>query len=262
MKLKLYQIDAFADEVFKGNPAAVVPLDAWLPDKVMQNIALENNLSETAFFVREKDVFHLRWFTPAREVELCGHATLATAYVIFNVLNYSEKEICFSTKSGRLVVKRNGENFVMDFPAIPSIQTKIDNELSWLNDIKIVEVLRSKQDLMVVLPSEADIVSFAPVWEKVDFAGHCGLIITAKGKDVDFVSRCFYPELDVTEDPVTGSAHCQLAPYWSKKLGKTVLKARQLSARGGSLLCEVKGGRVFLTGSAVLYLVGEIVLPA
>lgn len=258
MKLKLYQVDAFADEVFKGNPAAVIQLEKWLSDATLQNIALENNLSETAFFIREKDCFHLRWFTPAREVDLCGHATLATAYVLFNILNYSKSEICFLTKSGKLVVRRSGDNLIMDFPAIISQQTSVDKDLAWLNKIGVIEVFKSRQDLMAILPSESAVRSYSPVWNGVSFAGHRGLIITARGDNVDFVSRCFYPELSVEEDPVTGSAHCQMAPYWAKKLGKNILKAKQLSKRGGSIICEIKGDRVFLSGTAVLYLTGEI----
>lgn len=243
MKLKLYQIDAFADGLFKGNPAAVVPLEDWLPDNLLQNIALENNLSETAFFVKDNDGFKLRWFTVAQEVDLCGHATLATAYLLFNLLDYSKDEIHFSTKSGKLTVKKSGNGLIMDFPAIGSKQTDATGELSWLKSLRPIEVLRSKQDLMAVLSFESEIASFKPDWRNANFAGHRGLIVTAKGNDVDFVSRCFYPELDVEEDPVTGSAHCQLAPYWAQKLHKTLLKARQLSKRGGNLLCEIKNDR-------------------
>lgn len=261
MKFKLYQVDAFTDEVFKGNPAAVIPLKEWLPDSILQNVALENNLSETAFFVKEREIFHLRWFTPAREVDLCGHATLATAFVLFNLLNYSKEAICFSTKSGKLIVKKNKNNLIMDFPTIVSDKTSIDKDLAWLADLQPIEVLRSKQDIMVVLSKESEVKSFGPNWNKANFAGHRGLIITAGGQDVDFVSRCFYPELNVEEDPVTGSAHCQLAPYWSLKLNKKVLSARQLSRRGGSLICEVTKNRVFLTGTAVLYMKGVISIP-
>lgn len=245
MHLNLYQVDAFTDKIFSGNPAAVVPLDSWLPDETLQNIALENNLSETAFFVSEKDSFRLRWFTPAREVDLCGHATLATAFVLFNILGHKNNKIDFETRSGKLVVRKTGEEFVMDFPAIGSHEARSG-------------ILTSKQDLMLILPSESDVVAFSPELKTADFEEHRGLIITAKGDNADFVSRCFYPELNIDEDPVTGSAHCQLAPYWAKVLGKTVLSAEQLSSRGGKLKCEVVGDRVFITGSAVLFMKGEI----
>lgn len=256
---RIYQVDAFTDAVFGGNPAAVVALKRWLSDETLQEIARENNLPETAFFVREGEIFRLRWFTPTREVELCGHGTLATAHVLFNVLHSPEKELVFDTKSGRLVVRKNGAVLIMDFPAILSYPMAMEATKSLFPTVKPVELLRSRQDLLAVLPSEDDVKSYLPTWQAVTYEGHRGLIITARGQDVDFVSRCFYPEGDIIdEDPVTGSAHCQMAPYWSKKLGKATLKARQISKRGGIVDCEIKGNRVFLTGSAVLYLSGNI----
>lgn len=261
MKLKLYQIDAFSNKIFKGNPAAVIPLKKWLPDKVMQNIAVENNLSETAFFIKESDVFCLRWFTPAREVNLCGHATLATAYVLFELLGYSKDIIRFSTKSGLLSVKKDKNNYIMDFPAVQSFPVAMNGDLKWLKDFKPVKALKSKQDIMIVLSSEREVQLFNADWNKANFSGHRGLIVTSRSNNADFVSRCFYPEFGVDEDPVTGSAHCQLAPYWAKILHKNILNAKQLSKRGGVMTCEVKNERVYISGTAVLFLKGEVVLP-
>jgi len=260
MRLKMYQVDAFADEVFSGNPAAVIPLKEWLSDKVLQSIACENNLSETAFFIPKNGKYHLRWFTPIQEVDLCGHATLAAAYVLFNHLGYDADNIIFSTRSGELVVKREAEELIMDFPAISSHLIESNINPSWMEKLQPVEVLTSTQDLMIVLSSESEITEFNPSEIKINSEGHRGVILTARGKDVDFVSRCFYPEFGVPEDPVTGSAHCQIAPYWSDKLGKKVLKARQVSKRMGDLVCEVRGDRVILIGRAVLYLEGKIVI--
>jgi len=260
MKLKLFQVDAFTEKIFSGNPAAVVPLGEWLPDGTLQNIALENNLSETAFFVKKDGGYHLRWFTPAREVDLCGHATLATTYVLFDQLGYDKDEIHFSTLSGELIVRRKDKMFVMDFPAIPSQPVEAEGDLAWAGDLGPLEILTSKQDLIIVLSSESEVAAYRSSGTRMNCAGCRGVIVTARGKDVDFVSRCFYPELSVEEDPVTGSAHCQLVPYWSQKLGKTTLKARQISRRGGEIVCKVKGDRVFLTGAAVMYLEGELCL--
>lgn len=258
MVLKLYHVDAFSDKVFGGNPAAVVPLDRWLTDQTLQNMACENNLSETAFYIHKEECFQLRWFTPTKEVELCGHGTLATAFVLFNILGYPKNEIVFETKSGKLIVRKNGKNFVMNFPSIISFPSHDPVILARFSRINPVEILRSKQDMMIVLSSENEVKSYSPSWEAVNCEGCRGLVVTAKGEDVDFVSRCFYPELNIDEDPVTGSAHCQMAPYWSRKLGKTVLNAQQLSKRGGMLLCEIKDDRVLLFGTASLYLKGEI----
>ncbi len=261
MRFSIFHVDAFTSELFAGNPAAVVPLDQWLPDDLLQKIAMENNLSETAFFVKRGGLFELRWFTPAREVDLCGHATLATAFVLFSELNHPGKEIRFTTKSGELIVRKNGQAFVMDFPLIESSPAGPEVARSLPADLRPIEVLTSKQDLVVVLKSESDVARFDPDKTSLRFNGHRGIGLTAKGDDVDFVSRFFYPELRIEEDPVTGSAHCQLAPYWSKRLGKTTLKARQISRRGGEIICEVKGERVFLTGTATMYLTGEFRLP-
>jgi PhzF family phenazine biosynthesis protein len=262
MRLKLFHIDAFTNVLFAGNPAAVVPLDEWLPDDLMQQIAFENNLAETAFFVKRGDVYELRWFTVAREVDLCGHATLATAFVLFDELQFPGDEIRFTTRSGELIVKRSGKSLLMDFPAIDSSPAAPEDARSLPGDLRPVEVLTSKQNLMVVLNSESEVARFDPDASGMRIEGSHGVMLTARGEEVDFVSRCFYPEFRVEEDPVTGSAHCQLAPYWSKVLNKSTLRARQLSKRGGEMLCEVRGQRVFLTGSALTYLEGNFRLPS
>ncbi len=258
MKLDIYQIDAFTDKVFAGNPAAVIPLDKWYDDKLMQNIAMENNLSETAFFIKQDGKYQLRWFTPAREVDLCGHATLAAAHVILNELSDEADEVKFETRSGLLIVKKENDYLVMNFPAIKSSPVSDDSDLSWLISLKPKEILTSKQDLLVVLESQKQIVDYVPDVINIKNLKHRGLIITAKGIDVDFVSRTFYPELAVEEDPVTGSAHCQLVPYWAKKLNKTNFIAKQLSMRGGMIKCELSNDRVLLKGTATKYLSGTI----
>lgn len=258
MKLNVYYVNAFVGDEFKGNPAAVIPLKHWLSEDKMQQIAREIDLSETAFFIPENGCFNLRWFTPAREVDLCGHATLATSHVIFNLLGHKDNTIHFFTKSGELIVTKNKIGMTMDFPAIESTNVQIDEKLSWIKELDPIEVLTSKQDLIVLLHSQKNIESYRPNLDAINFAGHRGFIITAKGDDVDFVSRCFYPEIGIQEDPVTGSAHCQLAPYWSHKLHKARLTARQLSERGGEIFCEVKGNRVFLTGSSTAFMESKI----
>ncbi len=257
MKLTIYQVDAFADKVFEGNPAAVCPLQAWLPDDVMQSIAMENNLSETAFFVPNGDRFDLRWFTPSDEVDLCGHATLASAHVIFNHLGFKEKEIVFGTRSGDLKVKRHEDKLKMDFPAIESEKVEDPGHLYEALNIKGGEVYKS-DDYMVILGNAGDVEALKPDFGLLATIKARGVIVTAKGEDVDFVSRFFAPAIGVPEDPVTGSTHTKLIPFWADKLNKNVLMARQLSKRGGFLWCEMKGERVEIMGRAVTYLVGEI----
>jgi PhzF family phenazine biosynthesis protein len=264
MKLKLYQIDAFAEELFQGNPAAVVPLPYWPSDQTLQNIASENNLSETAFFVANAEKYDLRWFTPVSEIDLCGHATLATAYVIFSEFKVISSELIFLTRSGELRVrKENDVNEVnnvlaMDFPLIACEEFTIGKEFTWLLSIKKEFALSSKQDLILVLLNKESVVNFKPNALEISKLPFRGLIVTAQGTTEDFVSRCFYPEQAVIEDPVTGSAHCQLTSYWAKRLGKNRLTARQLSQRGGNLICELRGERVFISGKAIKYLTGEI----
>lgn len=255
--IPLYQVDAFTDTLFRGNPAAVCPLDNWLSDDLMQRIAAENNLSETAFFVGKNGRYRLRWFTPACEVDLCGHATLATSWVIFNRLGDGSTTLRFETRSGELVVKQQGELIAMDFPAQPSERVDIDSRLSAALG-KVPGEVWVTDDVMVVYPSQADIESIQPDSAALALLPYRGIIVTAPGDDCDFVSRFFGPAVGVDEDPVTGSAHCKLAPYWSERLGKTGLQAKQLSQRGGRVSCHVNHDRVTLSGAAVEYLQGQI----
>jgi len=257
MSLKIYQVDAFTSEPFRGNPAAIVPLEEWLPAETMQSIALENNLAETAFFVREGDGYGLRWFTPTVEMDLCGHATLASAFVIFNILGSTEQVLKFQTKSGLLTVEKDGDRFILDFPSRPAVPAEIPSGLVDAIGKQPKEVLKSR-DYMLVYESEDDIRGISPDFVAILKIPTHAVIITAPGKDCDFVSRFFAPEVGIFEDPVTGSSHCNLIPYWAEKLGKAELFARQLSARGGELFCELAGDRVKIGGNAALYLTGEI----
>lgn len=259
MKIRQYQIDAFATRVFEGNPAAVCPLENWLDDGMLKAIAEENNLSETAFFVPAQEGFELRWFTPVAEVELCGHATLAAAHVIFEHLGYAEPVITFETRSGKLFVQRKGGRLEMDFPASPPAPREIPEILARGLGHRPIEVLVA-DDYMAVFDSEACIRAITPDFALLGQLDLRGVIITSAGTDVDFVSRVFAPKFGIPEDPVTGSAHCTLAPYWSGKLGKTILNARQLSRRGGNLVCEMKGDRVILSGFAVTFMEAEITI--
>ena len=259
MKLPIYQIDAFASKAFEGNPAAICPLQKWLADEVMQSIAEENNLSETAFIVPTKNGFHIRWFTPTTEVDLCGHATLAAAFVIFNELNYKHESISFESKSGILTVIKKEALLVMDFPAQPPILCDLPNEIKHAFGVKPIECLKS-EDYIVVLKNETDVLNAEPKLELLNNIDLRGVIITAQSDNYDFVSRCFAPKYGINEDPVTGSAHTQLTPYWEKKLNKKMLHAKQLSRRGGELFCESLGERVTIAGSAVKYLQGEIII--
>lgn len=259
MTIPIYQADAFTNQLFGGNPAAVCPLTQWLPDETMQKIAIENNLAETAFFVKTDNGFHLRWFTPEYEIELCGHATLATAHIIFTQLGYTESVINFYTqKAGILIVSKNGDRYTLDFPSRPPVPAEMpDGLLEGVNNQMPVEVLRSR-DYFLVYENEQDIINMEPNHFALSKVDTVGVIVTAPGKDVDFVSRFFAPGAGVPEDPVTGSAHCNLIPYWAQRLGKTQLHAYQLSARKGELWCEHKGDRVLMSGNAVTYLKGEI----
>jgi len=257
IKLKQYQVDAFADRVFEGNPAAVVPLTSWPDDAVLQSIAEENNLAETAFFVPSARGFHLRWFSPTRDVELCGHATLATAHVLFEHRGYAKPSITFETQSGDLTVRREGTHLVMDFPARPPTACTPPKGLLEGLDRRPIQVLAA-DDYMVVFENEAAVRAVTPDHTKLRALDLRGVIVTAPGQDVDFVSRFFVPRYGIPEDPVTGSSHCELAPYWAGRLGRTKLRARQVSKRGGELLCEVKGDRVMLSGRAVTFMEAEI----
>ncbi len=257
MKIPLFQVDAFTGRIFGGNPAAVCPLEAWLDDAKMQAIAAENNLSETAFFVEAGDHYELRWFTPVHEVDLCGHATLATAHVLFALLEEPGDTVAFETRSGRLTVSRDGDALVMDFPALAPEPWGASDALACALGAAPAEVL-GNVNCVAVYPSEADVRGLAPDLRLVAALPYEGVIATAPGEAVDFVSRYFAPKFGIPEDPVTGSAHCELAPYWAKRLGRERLTAHQVSARGGELDCEVKGDRVLLTGRAVTYLEGII----
>ncbi|HEY0787831.1 MAG TPA: PhzF family phenazine biosynthesis protein, partial [Thermoanaerobaculia bacterium] len=232
MKLRMFQVDAFADRVFEGNPAAVVPLDAWLDDPVMQAIAEENNLSETAFFVPAGEGFALRWFTPGGEVDLCGHATLATAHVVYTRLGHSRPAVRFETRSGELIVMRRDGGLTMDFPAAPPRPADAPQALAAGLGKEPKEILAAF-DWVAVYESEEDVRALAPDFARLETVGLRGVVATAPGRAVDFVSRCFFPKLRIDEDPVTGSAHCEMAPYWAARLGRNELRARQVSKRGG-----------------------------
>lgn len=259
MKLPLYQIDAFASEVFSGNPAAVCILDSWLEDKLLQGIAAENNLSETAFLVRNNEGFDLRWFTPVTEVALCGHATLASGFVLFSCLKWKEDVIRFQTrKSGQLKVARRGDLLEMDFPARPAHAAIPPPGLEAALNVHPAGVLGSAEDILVLLESESTVRDLQPDFAALGRVECRGVIATAKGDRSDFVSRFFAPRVGIPEDPVTGSAHCVLIPYWAKALGKKNLHALQVSKRGGELFCEDRGERVRIAGKAVLYLEGTI----
>jgi predicted PhzF superfamily epimerase YddE/YHI9 len=259
MRLPLYQVDAFTDHLFGGNPAAVCPLDAWLPDAAMQAIAAENNLAETAFFVREGDDYALRWFTPTVEVDLCGHATLASGHVVMTFLEPQRQSVSFRTlKAGMLTVTRYADMLVMDFPARPAAATAPPPGLLVALGGKPCEVL-SARDHLVVYGSAAEVAELKPDLAALAKVDCWAAIVTAPGNDgIDFVSRFFAPAQGVPEDPVTGSSHTTLTPYWAKRLGKTELEARQLSRRGGALRCTLNGDRVSIGGRAVLYLEGHI----
>ncbi|QOC21406.1 PhzF family phenazine biosynthesis protein [Wenzhouxiangella sp. AB-CW3] len=257
MPLQIFQIDAFAERVFEGNPAAVVPLDDWLDDDVLQAIAMENNLSETAFFVPAGDRVELRWFTPRAEVDLCGHATLATAHVLFKHLGHDGDELRFDTRSGELRVRRCDDGLAMDFPALPAEPVDVLPALAEALRCRPQQLLAAP-DYLAVFESEEQVRMLEPDFAALKRLDRRGVIATAPGREWDFVSRCFYPKLDVNEDPVTGSAHCKSAPYWGQRLGRKELVARQLSARGGTVRCRLVDDRVILVGQAVDYMRGEI----
>jgi PhzF family phenazine biosynthesis protein len=262
MKLLLYQVDAFTDKLFGGNPAAVIPLQEWISDQLMQQLALENNLSETVFFVPATDTdeydFHIRWFTPAAEINLCGHATLASAWVLYHILGYDKPTIRFHCLSGLLTISRQGDLISMDFPAWkPQPLKDFPAELAVaLGFIPFVNVYKYR-DFLVELENEEAVRNCEPDFVKLKRLGEKA-IITARGTEVDFVSRFFAPIIGIDEDPVTGSAHSQLIPYWAEKLGKTNLRAKQLSRRGGDLWCDYLGERVTIAGKCVFFMKGEI----
>jgi PhzF family phenazine biosynthesis protein len=260
MNVPIYQVDAFSSKLFGGNPAAICPLDEWLSDATLQSIAAENNLAETAYYVPKNGGFHLRWFTPGVEVDLCGHATLAAAHVIMDIRReVPNGRVAFDSKSGELIVNRDGDLYALDFPARPPVETAFDDKLIDALGAKPTMVLGAR-DYLCVFDTEADVRAVKPNMEKLAAIDRFATIITAPGTDCDFVSRFFAPAKGVPEDPVTGSAHCTLIPYWAKRLGKTKLFARQVSPRGGELWCEHRGDRVTIAGRAVKYLEGTIVV--
>lgn len=257
-RIPYFEVDAFANELFRGNPAGVCPLEKWLDDALMQSIAAENNLSETAFFVRGGDDYELRWFSPAIEIDLCGHATLASAYILFSELGYRGGSVCFHSKSGPLTVSRNGDVLTLDFPSRPPGPCTIPKALMDGLGKTPVEVLMAR-DYFALFAKAEDVRLLQPDFNLLGTLD-AKVIVTAPGTDCDFVSRFFAPTAGVNEDPVTGSAHCTLIPYWARRLGKTKLFARQLSKRGGEIFCEDAGERVRIGGNAVLYSRGEIEL--
>ena len=260
MKLKLYQVDAFSSRIFSGNPAAICPLETWLDDEILQNIAMENNLAETGYFVRRGNSFEIRWFTPTVEVDLCGHATLAAAHVIFNHEGYTAERIEFSShRSGPLIVFKDNGFLTLDFPSDTYKPVTLTQELKAPFNILPREAYRGKTDYMLVFNTEDKITSLKPDMKALAEIHDCrGVIVTAPGKDVDFVSRFFAPQSGIDEDPVTGSAHTTLIPYWANVLGKKEMTAMQLSRRKGFLKCKHLGERVHISGQAKTYLVGEI----
>jgi PhzF family phenazine biosynthesis protein len=257
MRIPIYQVDAFTSRVFAGNPAAVCPLEAWLPDATMQSIAAENNLAETAFFVGKGGDYELRWFTPAQEVDLCGHATLATAHVVLGRLEPARQSVRFLSKSGPLTVSKEGDLLALDFPSRPPAPCPTPAGLVEALGLPPREVSAAR-DLLAVYDSEDEVRSMHPDFRALRGIECFAVIVTAPGKEADFVSRFFAPRAGIDEDPVTGSSHCTLIPYWSKRLGKMRLEARQVSARGGELVCEDRGDRVSIAGRAVGYLEGWI----
>jgi PhzF family phenazine biosynthesis protein len=259
LRIPFYQVDAFTSRLFGGNPAGVCLLESCLPAEVMQAVAAENNLSETAFLVKEGDGWGLRWFTPEVEVDLCGHATLASGFVLLKVLGVAAGTVHFSTQSGPLAVSEEGDLLSMDFPSRPGEPCQAPPSLPEGLGIAAAEVRRSR-DYLVVVESEEQVRALSPDMGRLAGLDALGVIVTAPGRTCDFVSRFFAPGAGVPEDPVTGSAHCTLVPYWSHRLGKKRLHALQVSARGGELFCEDRGDRVSIAGTAALYLQGHILL--
>ena len=259
MELEIYQIDAFTDKVFGGNPAAVCPLKEWIDPALMQKIAEENNLAETAFFVKNDDGYEIRWFMPHDEIDLCGHATLASAFVIFKYLEPRRQTVNFTSQSGPLKARLDEGRIVLDFPSRPPKRVDIPKEVVGTFSHKPLEAGASR-DLLLLFKNENEIKSLEYDLSPLKHLPYLGIITTAKGDKVDFVSRVFDANATMPEDPVTGSSHCTLTPYWSEKLNKTTLRAKQLSAREGDLLCTLRKDRVYLAGHAVLYSIGTIYL--
>ncbi len=257
MEIPIFQVDAFTDTVFRGNPAAVCPLDEWLDDDLLQSVAAENNLSETAFVVGADGEYKIRWFTPALEVDLCGHATLASGYVVMTFLDASRKSVRFDSPSGELVVRRDGDWYQLDFPSRPPEECVAPEGLVEALGCDPAGIFKSR-DHLVLLRDQDEVLAVEPDMERMRQVDCFSAIMTAPGDDCDFVSRFFAPRAGVPEDPVTGSSHCTLTPFWAKRLGKTSLSAQQLSSRGGVIKCELQDDRVLMGGQAVLYLQGRI----
>lgn len=255
--MKQYVVDAFTEKVFEGNPAAVCVMDEWIPEELMMKITRENNISETAFSVKEEDGYKLRWFTPGGEVDLCGHATLATAYVITKFIEPELNQLKFNTRSGILKVIKKGDLFEMDFPVYDLMPVKVTDAMTEAIGVKPTEAFIGR-DLLCVIDSEEDVRNMMVDMDKVKALDGSLLNVTAKGKTFDCVSRSFAPKLNVPEDPVCGSAHCHIIPYWANRLGENKLVAYQASARGGTLYCEYEGNRVKMSGHAALFSIAEI----
>ena len=260
MKIPFYHLDSFTDSVFSGNPAGVCPLERWIDDGKMQAVAAENNLSETAFFVKDGEDYALRWFTPVCEIDLCGHATLASALIVFTRLEPGRSHVRFTTRSGILEVSRDGDRLAMDFPARPASPCTPGPEMIAALGVEPDAMLAAERDYLSVFPDEATVRALEPDAAGLTKLDRHAVIVTAPGDDCDFVSRFFAPKVGIYEDPVTGSAHCTLVPYWSRRLGRKTLFARQVSVRGGELWCEERGERVRIAGRAAVYLEGEITL--
>jgi PhzF family phenazine biosynthesis protein len=258
-KLPIYQIDAFTNRLFGGNPAAVIPLENWLDDRLMQLIAVENNLAETVFFVPQGNGYHIRWFTPEYEIDLCGHATLASAFVLYEFLGYKKRELLFYSKSGELVINRNGNQFQLNFPSrMPERVTEYPEQLLQGFGINDPLGVYKSRDYVVEVATAKEVLDLTIDLSLINQIDTVGIIVTAPGKDCDFVSRFFMPNCSISEDPVTGSAHSSLIPFWAEKLGKDILYAKQLSKRGGELWCQNLGNRVLMSGNCVFYMKGEI----
>lgn len=257
MTIKQYVVDAFSDTVFHGNQAAVCVLDAWLPEDLMMSITRENNFSETAFTVKERDKYHLRWFTPGGEIDLCGHATLGTAYVLFHYYEKNEDRLVLSTLSGDLIVTKNGDLLEMEFPAYDLKPIEVTDEMEEAPGVRPQKAYMGR-DMLCVLDNEKTVRNLEPDLEKVKALDGLLLQVTAPGKDTDCVSRSFAPKLNVSEDPVCGSGHCHIIPYWADTLGKDELVAYQASKRGGTLYCRREGKKIFMAGKAALYSIDEL----
>ena len=258
--MTIYQVDAFSNQIFKGNPAAVIPLKKWISDNLMQSIAEENNLSETVFIVENEHLFEIRWFTPNSEIDLCGHATLAAAHIIFTELDYIKNNIEFNSKSGVLKVEKDNEWYTLDFPSEEITEIETSKILQEALNVPILNIYKGNWKLLVELESESIVKNLTPNFNKLSQLKSNGIIVTSKGEKVDFVSRFFAPKLGINEDPVTGSAHTLLIPFWSKKLNKIKLEAVQISKRTGYLKCTYLNDRVEMSGQAVTYLKGQLTI--